>query len=178
MIQLVGECISGAESVEAIRRLRPELVFLDVEMPECDGFEVLEMLGTAVPPAIVFVTAYDQYAIQAFEVGAFGYLLKPFNSERFARVLDRAKEYIAAHRLAVRATQRLAVRSIGGVSFVKVAEIDWIEAENYYSRLHVSGTSHLIRRSMTDLERDLRNAAFTRIHRSSIVNLERVTPLS
>lgn len=176
-VVLAGECGSGAEALAEIRRLRPDLVFLDVEMPECGGFDVLEMLGAEVPPAIVFVTAYDKYAIQAFEVGALDYLLKPFDAKRFAIALDRAKERIAAYRVEPRAPDRLAIKGVGSVTFVKVAEIDWIEASDYYSRIHTAGKTHLIRRSMADLERDLRAFSFRRVHRSTIVNLERVHAL-
>jgi two-component system LytT family response regulator len=176
-LSLAGECGSGEDALAEIRRLRPDLVFLDVEMPECGGFDVLEMLGAEVPPAIVFVTAYDRYAIQAFEVGALDYLLKPFDSARFKVSLDRAKERIAAFRARPRATDRLAIKSIGGVNFVSITEIDWIEAADYYSRLHVGGKTHLIRRSMADLEKDLQSFLFRRVHRSTIVNLERVRAL-
>ncbi len=177
-LALEGECGSGAEALEEIRRLHPDLVFLDVEMPECGGFDVLEMLGAEVPPAIVFVTAYDKYAIQAFEVGALDYLLKPFDRARFTVALERAKKRIEAHRAAPRAAQRLAIKSIGGVTFVNIAEIDWIEASDYYARLHIGGKTHLIRRSMADLEKDLHAYAFRRVHRSTIVNIERVRALA
>jgi|SRR5579872_973655 len=177
-VALAGECGSGAQALADIRRLRPDLVFLDVEMPECGGFDVLEMLGTEVPPAVVFVTAYDQYAIQAFAVGALDYLLKPFDAARFTIALKRAKDRITAYRAVPRAAQRLAIKSIGGVIFVNIADIDWIEACDYYSRLHVGGKTHLIRRSMADLERDLLPYAFRRVHRSTIVNIERVRALA
>jgi two-component system LytT family response regulator len=177
-VALAGECGSGVEALSEIRRLRPDLVFLDVEMPECGGFDVLEMLSTEVPPAIIFVTAYDQYAIQAFEVGALDYLLKPFDRARFMIALKRAKERVTAYRAAPRAAQRLAIKSIGGVTFVNIAEIDWIEASDYYSRLHAGGKTHLIRRSMADLEKDLHAHAFRRVHRSTIVNIERVRALA
>jgi two-component system LytT family response regulator len=176
-LSLAGECSSGDEALAEIRRLRPDLVFLDVEMPECGGFDVLEMLGADVPPAIVFVTAYDRYAIQAFEVGALDYLLKPFDGARFTIALKRAKERIAAFRAAPRETERLAIKSIGGVTFVSITEIDWIEAADYYSRLHVGAKTHLIRRSMADLEKDLQPFLFRRVHRSTMVNLERVRAL-
>jgi two-component system LytT family response regulator len=177
-VALAGECGSGVEALAEIRRLGPDLVFLDVEMPECSGFDVLEMLGAEVPPAIVFVTAYDQYAIQAFEVGALDYLLKPFDGARFMTALKRAKERVRAYRTAPRATQRLAIKSIGGITFVHIAEIDWIEASDYYARLHAGGKTHLIRRSMADLEKELYAHAFRRIHRSTIVNIERVRALA
>ena len=177
-VALAGECGSGAQALAEIRRLRPDLVFLDVEMPECDGFDVLEMLGTDVPPAIVFVTAYDHYAIQAFEVGALDYLLKPFDAARFTTALKRAKERITAYRAVPRAAERLAIKSIGGVVFVNIADIDWIEACDYYSRLHASGKTHLIRRSMADLEEDLHAHGFRRVHRSTIVNIGRIRALA
>jgi len=167
-VSLAGECSSGDEALAEIRRLRPDLVFLDVEMPECGGFDVLEMLGVEVPPAIVFVTAYDRYAIQAFEVGALDYLLKPFDGARFTIALERAKERIAAYRSTPRTTERLAIKSIGGVTFVRITEIDWIEASDYYSRLHVGGKTHLIRRSMADLEKDLQSFFFCRVHYSTV----------
>jgi len=173
-VTLVGECGSGEAALAQIRESRPDLVFLDVEMPECGGFDVLEMLGAEVPPAIIFITAYDKYAIQAFEVGALDYLLKPFDGARFELALQRAKERISTYRAAPRAADRLAIKSIGGVVFVKVAEIDWIEAEDYYARLHAGGKTHLIRRSMADLEKDLQSFSFRRVHRSTIVNLARV----
>jgi two-component system LytT family response regulator len=143
-------------------------------MPECDGFDVLEMLGPSAPPAIVLVTAYDKYALQAFDAGALDYLLKPFDIARFDRALERAKERIAYARSAPRVPETLAIKSIGGVIFLKVAQIDWLEASDYYSRVHAGGKSYLLRRSLTDLENDLRPFSFCRIHRSAIVNLDRV----
>lgn len=177
-VEVVGECADGPESVVEILRLKPDIVFLDVEMPECDGFDVLEMLGTGAPPAIVFVTAYDKYALQAFEAGALDYLLKPFDGARFDRALERAKERVAYVRSALSVPDTLAIKSVGGVTFLKVAQIDWIEASDYYSRLHVGGKTHLLRRSMTELENDLRPFSFCRIHRSAIVNLDRVVGIA
>lgn len=173
-ITVVGECASGAEALAEIRRLNPDLVFLDVEMPECGGFDVLEMLGAGAPPAIVFVTAYDTYALRAFEAGALDYLLKPFDTERFERAIARALERIAHSRQRPHTEDKIAIKSIGGVEFVRVADIDWIEAADYYSRLHAGGRSHLLRRSMADLEADLKDSSFCRIHRSTIVNVGRV----
>lgn len=177
-VEVVGECADGPESVVEILRLKPDIVFLDVEMPECDGFDVLEMLGTGAPPAIVFVTAYDKYALQAFEAGALDYLLKPFDGARFDRALERAKERVAYVRSALSVPDTLAIKSVGGVTFLKVAQIDWIEASDYYSCLHVGGKTHLLRRSMTELENDLRPFSFCRIHRSAIVNLDRVVGIA
>jgi two-component system LytT family response regulator len=177
-VQIVGECANGSESVDEIRRLKPDIVFLDVEMPECDGFDVLEMLGAEAPPAIVFVTAYDKYALQAFEAGALDYILKPFDSVRFDRALERAKERVAYQRSAKRVPDTLAIKSVGGMTFLKIAQIDWIEASDYYSRLHSGAKSYLLRRSMADLEKDLRPFSFCRIHRSAIVNLDRVAGMA
>jgi two-component system LytT family response regulator len=175
-IDLVGECASGREALAAIRTLRPELVFLDVEMPESDGFDVLAGLGVEVPPAVVFVTAYDAYALRAFETGALDYLLKPFDAARFGRALRRAKERLPA-KLAPAQPQVLAVKNGGGVTFVKLSEIVWIEAADYYVRLHTAAATHLLRRTMSELERELDPAEFCRIHRSVIVRLDRVRGL-
>lgn len=174
-IGAVSECGSGAEAIGEVRVAKPELLFLDVQMPECDGFDVIEMLGGDVPPAIIFVTAYDQYALRAFEAGALDYLLKPFDNARFELALGRAKQRIRGER--PKRLERFAVKSAGDVAFVNVSEIDWIEAADYYACLHVAGRSHLLRRSMADLEEDLDPAMFCRVHRSSIVNLERVRRL-
>src|ERR1700731_7769 len=117
-IEVVAECGSGIEAVAEIRSRKPDLLFLDVQMPECDGFDVLELLGKDVPPAVVFVTAYDQYALRAFEAGALDYLLKPFDNARFDRALDRAKKRITHGRSLPRTVQRLAIKSVGQISFV------------------------------------------------------------
>jgi two-component system LytT family response regulator len=176
-IEVVAECGSGAEAVAEIRRVKPDLLFLDVQMPEIDGFDVLEMLGGAMPAAVIFVTAYDQYALRAFEAGALDYLLKPFDDARFELALERAKKKIAAGRGAPHKIERIAVKSAGEVAFVKIAEIDWIEAADYYSCLHVGTKTHMLRRSMAELESELDPSVFCRVHRSSIVNLERVRGL-
>jgi two-component system, LytTR family, response regulator len=171
-VELVSECVSGAQALVEIREKRPDLVFLDVQMPECDGFDVLEQLGGDLPAALVFVTAYDRYALQAFEAGALDYLLKPFDNARFARALNRAKQRIAQGRPS--RVERLAIKNAGEVVFLKVAEIDWIEAADYYVSLHVGARTHLLRRSMAEVERELEAGKFCRVHRSAIVNLERV----
>ncbi len=176
-IAALGECASGIEALAEIRRIKPDLVFLDVQMPECDGFDVLEMLGGDAPPAIVFVTAYDQYALRAFEAGALDYVLKPFDDARFGRALARAKERIRQGRTQPTKVERLAIKSAGQVSFLKISDIDWIEAADYYASLHVGSKTHLLRRSMDELERELGESVFCRIHRSTIVNLERVRGL-
>jgi len=176
-ILLLGECGSGGEAAKVVRELRPALLFLDVQMPGCDGFGVLEALGADVPPAVVFVTAYDQYALKAFEAEALDYLLKPYDNARFFRVLSRAKALLAQRPADNRRFERILVRSAGRISFLRVEEIDWIEAADYYSCLHVGPRTHLLRRSMAELERDLAAARFCRIHRSTIVNLSRVRDL-
>ena len=175
-IEIVRECGSGVEALAEIRRAKPDLVFLDVQMPECDGFDVLELLGKDLPAAVVFVTAYDQYALRAFEAGALDYLLKPFDNARFNRTLDRAKQRIARKDLP-RKLERVAIKSAGQVWFIKIPEIDWIEAADYYVCMHVGPRSHLLRRSMFELERELDPEVFCRIHRSAIVNLDRVRGL-
>jgi two-component system LytT family response regulator len=176
-VELVSECGSGAEALQEIRKKKPDIVFLDVQMPECDGFDVLEQLGADLPPALVFVTAYDQYALQAFEAGALDYLLKPFDNARFERALQRAKERIGAGKLRPAKVERVAIKNAGEVLFLKIAEIDWVEAADYYVCLHVGGRTHLLRRSMADVETELDATRFCRIHRSAIVNLERVRRL-
>lgn len=176
-IEIVSECRSGVDAPREIRATKPDLLFLDVQMPECDGFDVLELLGKDVPSAIIFVTAYDQYALRAFEAGALDYLLKPFDNARFDRALERAKEKIAQGKGSPKKLQRLTVKSAGQVAFVGLSEIDWIEAADYYAALHVGDKTHLLRRSMAELEQDLDPATFCRIHRSTIVNLDRVRGL-
>jgi two-component system LytT family response regulator len=176
-IEIVGECSSGFEALAEIRGRKPDLVFLDVQMPECDGFDVVEQLGKTLPHAVVFVTAYDQYALKAFEAGALDYLLKPFDNARFDRALGRAKERIALSVEAPRRFDRLVIKGAGQVTFVKISEIDWIEAADYYACLHVRTKTHLLRRRMSELERELDQTVFCRIHRSSIVNINRIRGL-
>lgn len=180
-IGIVGECGSGAEALGEIRVANPDLLFLDVQMPECDGFDVLELLGSDLPPAIVLVTAYDQYALRAFEAGALDYLLKPFDNARFELALCRAKQKIRLgkdkDKDRAQKLERFIVKNAGQICFVNIPEIDWIEAADYYACLHVGPRSHLLRRTLADLEEDLDPTVFCRVHRSSIVNLERVRGL-
>ena len=185
-VVIVAECRNGEEALDAVREHRPDILFLDIQMPRLDGFDVLELLGEDAPPAIVFVTAYDHYAIRAFEVHAVDYLLKPFTDERFDKALARAKDLVRQRGGAMREklarltashrafTQRFMVRTAGRIVFLKAEEVDWIEAADYYARLHAGANSYLIRESMNDLEAGLDPAAFVRIHRSTIVNLDRV----
>ena len=168
-IVVMAECGSGSDAVEAVRALRPDLLLLDVQMPGCDGFDVLEQLGAAAPKAVIFVTAYDQYALKAFDAEALDYLLKPFDDARFVRALERAKAIVRGRKSPER---RMIVKSAGRVTILKVGEIEWIEAADYYACLHVGGRSHLLRRSLTELEDELDAETFCRIHRSAIVNLE------
>ncbi len=177
-IGAIAECDSGVDAIDAIRVTKPDLVFLDVQMPECGGFDVLELLGGELPPAIIFVTAYEEYALQAFEAGALDYLLKPFDDARFARALNRAKDKITHYspRLRPRA-QRLVIKEHGQVRFLNVADIDWIDAAGYYACVHVGRATHILRRTLTDLERDLGEERFVRIHRSILVNLDRISAL-
>jgi two-component system LytT family response regulator len=196
-IELLGECGSGAEAVSAINRQPPDLLFLDIQMPGLNGFDVLAQIDAAQVPAIIFVTAYDQYAIKAFEVHALDYLLKPFDDARFEKALRQAKSQIEQREInqlskrlvalledreeqpttRARTTgylSRLMVKSASRVFFLKADEIDWIEAADYYVKLHVGRKSHLLRETMSELEAKLDPEKFLRIHRSSIVNLDRV----
>jgi two-component system, LytTR family, response regulator len=174
---LVSECASGVEALREIPRKKPQIVFLDVQMPECDGFDVLEKLGTHLPRALVFVTAYDQYALRAFEAGALDYLLKPFDDLRFERALRRAKEHVEPKTSGAPRPERIAIKNMGELLFLPVAEIDWIEAADYYVSLHAGPHTHLLRRTMADVESELDASRFCRIHRSAIVNLARVKRL-
>jgi len=176
-IEIVGECSSGTDAIAEIRSKQPDLLFLDVQMPECDGFDVLELLGCDLPPAIIFVTAYDQYALRAFEAGALDYLLKPFDNPRFDRALARAKERLARGVAPYQPPERIVIKSAGQVLFVKVSDIDWIEAADYYACLHVGPRTHLLRRTMSELEQEFDPRRFCRIHRSAIVNLDRIRSL-
>jgi two-component system LytT family response regulator len=191
--ELIGESQSGREAIEALSRARPDLLFLDVQMPECDGFSVARALDDQARPVVVFVTAFDRYALQAFEVHALDYLLKPFDRERFRRALTRVKARIESERRgdvdqrldallahdagAARPVTRLAVKSIGRVSFVDVEDVDWIEACGNYVRLHAGARAYLRRETLMSVERRLDRGVFVRIHRSSIVNSKRVRAL-
>ena len=172
-VDVVAQCACADEALAALPVCQPDLVFLDIEMPECDGFALLERLGSSPPFAIVFVTAHHQFALKAFEVGALDYILKPFDDRRFFAVLERAKARLAAPGM----TRRFLVRNSSMLEVVRFAEIDWIEASDYYSTLHAGGRAHMLRRSLTDLDALLAGHGFQRIHRSAIVNLDRVAAL-
>jgi two-component system, LytTR family, response regulator len=193
-IEIVGESSDGRRAVASIAKLKPGLLFLDVQMPEMDGFEVLESIAGAEMPVVIFVTAYDKYAVKAFQVHALDYLLKSFDRDRFAEALRRAKLEIAKGRN-LRLDERLAsliedlqerrskperffVRSGGRVLFLRIEEIDWIEAADNYVSLHVGRDSHMLRGTIASIEERLDPRKFIRIHRSTIVNLDRVLELS
>jgi two-component system, LytTR family, response regulator len=174
----IVECESGPAAIEEIRKSTPDLVFLDVQMPGCGGFDMLELLGSDLPSTIIFVTAYDEYALRAFEAGALDYLLKPFDDARFSRALIRAKDKLA-HYASQRpqTAERLVVKSRGEVLFLNAADVDWIEAAGCYACLHVGSDTHIMRRTLSELERDLGEENFIRIHRSIIVSLDRIQAL-
>jgi len=186
-IEIAGECTNGLEAVKAIEDLTPNLVFLDIQMPELDGFGVVEAVGADRMPPTLFITAYDQHALRAFEVHALDYLLKPFSAERFHQALERARRWcipptegkapdLEALLVGLRKERpwvdRLLVKQGERHVLVKTAALQWIEAEDNYVRLHVEGTSHLLRQTMTGLLSRLDPAQFRRIHRSAIVNLD------
>jgi|SRR5580700_6117248 two-component system LytT family response regulator len=193
-IEVVGESSDGRRAIASIAKLKPDLLFLDVQMPEMDGFEVLESIAGAEMPVVIFVTAYDKYAVKAFQVHALDYLLKSFDRDRFAEAVCRAKMEIAKGRdrglnerlasllegLQERRPkpERLVVRSGGRILFLRIEEIDWIEAADNYVSLHVGRDSHMLRGTMASIGERLDSRKFLRIHRSTIVNLDRVLELS
>ncbi|MGZ5433629.1 MAG: LytR/AlgR family response regulator transcription factor [Thermoanaerobaculia bacterium] len=171
-LTIAGEC-SGVDAAEVIARERPDILFLDIQMPEVDGFDVLERVGADTVPAVVFVTAYDEYALRAFEVHALDYLLKPFDDRRFYAALSRAKEQVRA-KSPSSFVRRFLVRTRDKVLFIKADDLEWIEAADYYVSLHAGGKSYLLRQTMAEIERQLDPSKFVRVHRSAIVNLDRV----
>jgi two-component system LytT family response regulator len=201
-VDIVGEAAGGAEAAELIRREKPDLAFMDVQMPGCDGFEALTKIEPEATPAVVFVTAYDEHALRAFEVNAVDYLLKPYDDLRFSAALQRAKDEVRrrqADSVNARLTQlldylqanggangkkdenpgeRILVKSSGEIFFLKAEEVDWIEAEGDYMKFHVAGRAHLMRETMARLESRLDPKRFIRIHRSTIVNIDRLRKLS
>lgn len=192
-VEVAGECGDGARAVEAIAKLRPHLVFLDVQMPEAGGFDVVEAVGAERMPAVIFVTAYDKYALRAFDVHVLDYLLKPFDRARFREALGRARAQIHREQgselnrqlLALlkevlperRKRERLVVRDGGRIVFLRTDEIDWIEAAGNYLQLHAGRHTHMMRETMAGIEAQLDAGRFVRVHRSTIVNLDRVREL-
>jgi two-component system, LytTR family, response regulator len=201
-VEVVAECANGRQAVDAIHAHAPDLVLLDVQMPQVDGFAVVRQIGAARMPVVVFVTAFDQYALKAFEARALDYLLKPFTDERFRDVVARAKEHVRQRRVGALGAQlaallaghapppassaarptaapaepppRFLVRLGSRTTFVRVEDVDWVEASDYYAQLHVGGATHLVRETMQEIERRLDPRRFVRVHRSAIVNVERV----
>ncbi|HEY3863863.1 MAG TPA: response regulator [Verrucomicrobiae bacterium] len=187
-MQVVAECADGAEAVRAIERHKPDLVFLDVQMPALNGFDVLEAVSLDRPPLIIFTTAHDEHAVRAFEVNALDYLLKPFSQARFQAAVRRARQQWAARsggedpRLAallagLRRPPRILVKSAGRVLFLRADEVDYIEAAGNYAVIHAGAERHIVRETMTAMEARLAAAAFMRISRSAIVNLNRIAEL-
>lgn len=196
-VEVVAEAANGVEAAEAIRQSAPDLVFLDIQLPDMDGFAVLRGLQLEQMPVVIFATAFDRYALEAFEVHALDYLLKPFDDERFEEALSRALTRL--HLLADRGlpadrtlrtalrrildgepeekSHRLVVRSAGRIVFLDLDEVEWVEAQGSYVCLHTAGNSHLLRDSMKALEDRLPADRFVRIHRSSLVRLDRVKEL-
>jgi two-component system LytT family response regulator len=177
-IGAILECESGQDAIDEMRRTKPDVLFLDVQMPECGGFDVLELMGPDMPAAVIFVTAYDEYALRAFDAGALDYLLKPFDDARFDRALQRAKSRLAPEPThGRRPITRLVVKSRGQTLFLDASDVDWIEAANYYACLHIGSITHILRRSLQALEQELDDRTFVRIHRSIIVNCDKVRGL-
>ena len=197
-IEIVGECGSGYEALEVINEQPPDLLFLDIQMPEMSGFEVLERIEQGRIAAIVFVTAFDQYALKAFEVHALDYLLKPFDDARFEKALRQAKTQIEQRQInqlsrklfalledraapmerkAAGYLTRFMIKASGRVLFLKAEEVDWIAADDYYVKLHAGRKTHMLRETLSDLETRLDPEKFIRIHRSTIVNIERIKEL-
>ena len=189
---VVAECGDGEAAAAEIARLRPDLVFLDVQMPELDGFGVIEALGDERLPVIVFVTAFDDYAIRAFDVSAVDYLLKPFDRPRFERALARAaarldsggesdddelRAFVSRLRTERGYVTRFVVRADGRITFVRVEDVDWIDSAGNYVRLHAAGRVHLLRETLKSVEARLDPDAFVRVHRSAIVSLDRIASL-
>ena len=189
-VEVIAECANGKDAIESLEASPPDLLFLDIQMPEVDGFDVLQAVGVGRVPAVIFVTAYDQFALRAFEAHALDYLLKPFDDERFGAALERARERIRQQQGSdvdrrlqallenVRGDhgylRRLLVPSGHRSIFVRTEHIDWIEAERNYIRLHVGGRAHLLRENLSHIVSALDPRTFCRIHRSIIVNIDRI----
>jgi two-component system LytT family response regulator len=192
-VDIVAECGSGYEAIRAVKKLKPDLLFLDIQMPELDGFGVLQALELEHVPLVIFVTAYDQYAMRAFEVHALDYLLKPFDDHKFERAMVRAKAQIRGREnkrtdenmlgllrdLKGRSSyvERIPVKSSDRIILLRTEKIDWIESDDNYVKIHSGKSSHQVRETITNLERQLNPAKFLRIHRSTIVNIESIEAL-
>jgi two-component system LytT family response regulator len=192
-VQVVGEATNGKEAVQLVRRLKPDLLFLDIQMPEVNGLDLARTIQSSGTPAVVFVTAYDEYALRAFEVHALDFLLKPFDQTRFEKALERARAQVGREKSPVidsrivslleelreerKYPERLIVKSSGRVFFVRTEEIDWVEASGNYVKIHTKTEAHLLRESMKNMEAKLDPKTFVRIHRSAIVNIDRIKEL-
>lgn len=191
--QVLGECVDGPEAIESIAALKPDLLFLDVQMPGMDGFDVLRALPKEQVPLTIFVTAFDEYALRAFEVHAFDYLLKPFDRSRFREAMERVRSHWTGHRVGAihdrlaallrslergqPETDRIAIRKTGRVIFLRTDQIDWVEAADNYVCLHCGAETHTLRETMNSLEQRLDGNKFLRIHRSTIINIDRIKEL-
>lgn len=191
--KVIAECCNGFEAVQAITTHAPDLVFLDIQMPDLDGFDIIKEIGSDRMPPVVFVTAFHHFATHAFDAQAVDYLLKPFDRRRFEQALERVLEHLEKRRIEdldekvrklvelveakERYPDRLALRSSGTVHFIKVASIDWIEASRNYVKIHVDSETHLLRETLSNLEARLDPQQFLRIHRSTIVNIDRIRKL-
>src|SRR5262245_10529037 len=192
-ITIAAECASGREAIVAVSTYRPDLLFLDIQMPQVNGFDVLRALPSQHLPAVIFTTAYDRHALEAFEVHALDYLLKPFKAARFKAAVQRAREHLQTRRagdtdariLALLErlqspqtyTTRFVIKTASRVVIVKTTDIDWIESASNYALLHVGDKTHLLRETMRSLEEQLVSAQFVRVSRSAIVNIERIKEL-
>ncbi len=192
-VEIVGEGSDGIQAVEMIENAKPDLVFLDIQMPERDGFGVIEEIGPEHMPVVIFVTAYDEHALRAFEIHALDYLLKPLDPERFREALSRARNQLSLKQSSALSDKllkliegmparnpclhRIAIKTAGKVFFVNALDVDWIQANGDYVMVHAQGKKHLIREKISDLQRKLDPHQFIRIHRSSIVNIDRIKDL-
>lgn len=193
-VAVMAECADGIEAVEALRELEPDLLFLDIQLPELDGFGVLEHVGVESVPALIFTTAFDEYALKAFEFSALDYLLKPYNRERFTRALGRARTHLTSNgekddldrriltllkhvKPEQKYMQRIMVKEGGRVFFLRTDDLNWVESEGNYLRLHAQSETHLLRETMNRFASRLDPEKFLRIHRSTLVHIERIKEL-
>lgn len=191
-VQIVGECTNGTEALEFLSGTRPDLIFLDVQMPGLDGFDVVSKLIQP-PPMVVFITAYDEYALRAFDVHAFDYLLKPFDRPRFQETMRRVREQLSVAREGQLSRklnalvedletfrhdrERIAIRTPGHITFIRLQDVDWIEAADNYVCIHCGTETHVLRETMNSIESRLPACRFQRVHRSAIVNVDRIKEL-
>lgn len=195
-VEIIDSCANGFDAKTAIQRHHPDILFLDVQMPKMNGFEVLKNIDASIMPVVVFVTAFDEFAIKAFDANAIDYLLKPFSDERFKQSLKKAKDHLNQRTLVEYAKHfvgliennflsddsisknkyihRISLKSVGKIQFLSVEDIDWIEADGSYVKFHTKNKTHLVRDTLTNLETKLNPETFLRIHRSTIVNIERI----